>query len=644
MASSQSTSSKLKVWVQGWPPALSSKLLSKLSTSLSATIEIKDFGWDWTKFHQHLLRSIQDGNTPDVVEIGTSWTSRLIQEGALLNVTDWACNVLYAPSGFFPRLLNTCRHPLHNDQIYALPLVADVRVLFYHNSILQGYLQYHPHAFDSWRAFEAMCLSLKIDMPNRVIAWPLGRENSLHDCLPWIWAAGGDFISPTGQVLIDSQETQLALQRLARLILTDCAPLPPDPYVQSILDIRTLFETQQIGIMGGAYWMNHTFNPERNIKTMLYPPDIFPAAFIGGSNLAIIQKHDNNDDTNYALAQHFLEEMIGINIQHTIADNLGKLPVTLEAWKGLKRHHQEQDNESSLETFERALSYTVERGYPNLPNLAQIEEELKASIARIWEAVGEIKRTGETVPLTTLELRCATMIEDELLALRKRVDMYLSGEIVYYSTIDVEEIGITPPGRFDLWMNLTSLDPVDGEVYIRGQKEKIEGIGPLPFRLLWELARATERTLSEEYLLQEFWDYSTQKQTRDLNQFTSNIRKHRDLVELLRQAIYAEPKDINSLWHKIVKTDDPIRSTQSIDPRLALVRRLHTLLQENSELLSSTSDKSRFTQVRDSLRKTRDGLNQAIGTIAGEPVILPGPSGYDLKLNPNLSICIVTIT
>jgi ABC-type glycerol-3-phosphate transport system substrate-binding protein len=305
------TTENLTLWVLD--PALS-EALTKLPY-----VTIKNYEWNWKEFHIDLLKNLVKGTAPDLVEVGTTWTNRLVQEGVLLNITQFSTEYQHAASTFFPRILFSCRDVFQNDQYYALPLLADIRVLFYNREYLDSYLVNHPNAFKNWQAFEEMCQALKERLPQRVIAWSLDVI-AHQDLLPWVWSAGGDFITLTHQVLLDSGRTQEAICRLARLILTDCAPVPPNPLFNNPGRIRTQFEVGRIGLMAGALWLTHTPGWQDRFGATLYPPDIFPTAFVGGSNLAIVRKYGNNEHAKaYQSAKDFLASMVGVDHQLMLA-------------------------------------------------------------------------------------------------------------------------------------------------------------------------------------------------------------------------------------------------------------------------------------------------------------------------------------
>ncbi|MBI1882277.1 MAG: hypothetical protein HYR94_29245 [Chloroflexi bacterium] len=486
-----------------------------------------------------------------------------------------------------------------------------------------------------------------------MIAWPLGSD-AFRDSLPWVWAAGGDFISLSRQVLIDSERTQEALCRLARLILTDCAPLPPDRLIDSLIELRTQFMVGGFGIVAGSLWITQTPDWQSRFKTTLHPPDLFPATFIGGSNLAIVRKYgDNENAETYQLAKKFLELAVNAENQIRLARVIGKLPCNIAAWEQMKQEEKDENGKAALDMFDKALCHTVDRGMPNLLNFAQIEEELKNSVATIWANVGEIKRASPEASLETLETECRVMIHRELTKARQQIEKFLTGYTVQYTRQEVEEIGIIPPGQFDLWLEVTSNTPtVKGKVYVTARGEIQTGIGPKLFGVLYALTNAPQRTLSQEKLLEDFWEYKPALHSkcieiislkRQLSLLARLIRKSWQLNQ--NQLLNELQQHSNELpYSTLISKMEKRRKWGphfSIDYFRDLACEIIASLCEEIETIADKLDPK--PKIED-LRKTYENLNKYLGEIKGRPVINRlRPDHYDLYLDSNLSICLVVL-
>ncbi|MBV7327396.1 extracellular solute-binding protein [Chloroflexi bacterium TSY] len=620
---------------------------------------VQPYDWNWTKFHTDLLRSVHEGTAPDLVNIGTTYTGRLIQDGVLLNITDFATEHLDICGSCFPRTLYSCQDAFQINHYYAVPLLADVRVLFYNVEYVKEYLDNHPNAFKNWNAFEAMCLALKEKFPNRVMAWPLDL-NAFHDLLPWVWAAGGGFVSLSNQMLLESEYTRNAIYRLARLILTDCAPIPPSPSFQPDR-IRTQLEIGNIAITSGTLWLDHTPRWQTKFKAVLHPSDAFSATFIGGSNLAIVRKHgDDEHDEAYRPAKELLASLVSTDSQLKVAKSTGKLPCYISAWNQMRRTAPDAETKELLETFNRALCYTVERSMPPLPNFAQIEEELKISISKIWEEVGKIKITHPNASLEILEAKCKSVIDDILSETKQNIEKFVTGFVVQYRPDEVEEIGIKRPeqqetglevlSEFDLWLKVTQNDPIQGIVYIARRGAISKGIGPKPFQMLLALVNAPQRTLSQDDLLRIVWGIKETSTNQRLDNIAPLAQQLPILAEMLKSPSDLEPRQLT----------ENLRRNSTQLPYLEIVRRLQQrnkwpvsqindfqavvsgLIKEYSEIIEDNSSDPDRKRSLDTLRNTYNTLRRNLGQIRENQIIkrLKQDTGFVYCLDSNISICL----
>jgi ABC-type glycerol-3-phosphate transport system substrate-binding protein len=605
---------------------------------------IRVFDWNWKEFHTALLKSLNEGSAPDLIEIGNTWTGRLVQEGVLLKITQFATEFLSAASTFFPFTLHSCRGPFQIDQYYALPLFIDMRILFYNQDYLGSYLADHPQAFTSWSAFEEMCQALKAQLPHRVIAWSLD-SNAFHDVLPWVWSAGGDFIPSPEQVLIDSERTREAIYRLTRLILTGCAPLPPDPSFNGLDRLWAEFATGNIGMMTGALWMTRAPGWQKRFKATLHPPDPFLAPFIGGSNLAIVRKHGKSENAEaYQPAKAFLASMVSSDNQPKYAEAVGKLPSNISAWRQMRKQAADETFKELLDVFNEGLRFT-DRSLPNLPNFVQIEEELKICMPTIWEKVGEIIRDNSKASLDQLEKACKLVIDKELDKTKQKLTGFLTN-VVKYSKKEVQELGITPPGQFDLWLQVTSLGPkVKGTVYSRDRKGKIQvWSSSISFQILQELVEAPQRRLSQEELLSLVWpeDHSISDRER-MENLISWGNELALLVKLFEISLEGTPKH---LFDELKKHQESSIYAEFADrlsgryqwgtdfSRIQFQRSLCKSMDNRYEAIKHDADRLNLTRAKDRLRKARGAIEDELGQI----IEIKG----DLyQLDNSLAICLV---
>lgn len=638
----------LKIWILDTPLA---ETLGQLDPS---KYEIENFGWDWQEFHTRLLKSVQEGSAPDLIEVGNTWTSRLAQEGVLLNITEFVTNHLDPASKFFPQTLYTCRHAVDIEQYYALPLLVDVRLLFYNKELIGNYLTANPNAFASWKAFEQMCQALKATLPGRVIAWPLDGTG-FHDLLPWVWSAGGDFVSLSGEELMDSERTVEAIYRLVHLILTKCAPQPPNHRFDSPDRVRSEFTAGKVGMMAATYWMTHERRWQDDFKAVLLPPDLFPTAFIGGSNLAIVRKHGDENNPAYDMAKAFLLQAVNSDMQITVAKGSGKLPANIVAWARMREQTQDKREQELLAVFNKALCHTAERGMPNLSNAVQVEEAMKKLAETLWHKVGGILRSS--IPPTEIEIKCKEMIKDELRRTKRQIEKYLIGYTIQYTSEDVKKIGITPPSHFDLWVEISSQEPIRGNVYVANEelngaennKQQI-GIGRKSFEILYQLVNAPHRTLPVEKLIEKVENYKLNPDkklvseiqnlhkdfSKILKLFEAHLESPSYLADQLNKYIRARPRTNYAIKLKALSEGGQVDAKH-------FQKALYEIMSNYSEELGGVLDYSAYNKARERVRKNCENLINALGEVKGRPVLQFSKQENKYSLDEHLSICIVVI-
>lgn len=587
--------------------------------------QIVPFGWDWKAFHSALLTAHARGEAPDLVEVGNTWTSRLMAEGLLLDITRFATEQLNAASLFFPRLLRYCIDG-SNGRYYALPLLADARILFYNQDLVEPYLATHPRAFQNWDAFEDMCRAVQDALRTRsdaqrehetyAFAWPLGQD-AFHDILPWVMGMGGDFVAATGDVLLDSECTRNAILRMARLVLTGCAPAAPYPPAKDLGELGTQFRLQRIAIVACGLWLMH--GRESWIKSCLHPPSPYPVAFVGGSNVGIVRKHSGDEmSEEYKPAKQLLESSLTI-LEHQVhlARTRGKIPSTTSAWKRLEELEQDPSMRPVLETFGRAMALGSDRGLPNVPNLVDVEEALKDCMRRVWLEVGKIKRSAWTLPAADLDKKCCEAIADELSATRRLIEPLLSGCTIHYTRHDIEQLGLRPPATFDIWLELHGTAAnARGDVYV-STTTPINGIGQTLFQLLLALVNAPRRTVSRDALIRDVWGHPL---TRD----------HQRL-----KAIYELSENLNNSLLSMQT------STRVLDARVQLSHAAD--LGEEIGHIAHESVVDRQKKL-DTLRHALQNLNAVLRVPLGITAIeqrkdQAGEVFY--RLNHDLSVCVV---
>jgi len=162
---------------------------------------------DWETIWKDLVNIGIYKRGADVSEVGTTWMGSLISMNALRDFTRAEIAQIGGERVFLPPAWHTTYLP-GSERIMAIPFLTDVRVIFYWRDMLEKAGVAEATAFSSFDAMEETLSRLKgiVSAP-----WAISTDTSTHDslysALSWVWAVGGDFISPDGRktLLTDPQ-------------------------------------------------------------------------------------------------------------------------------------------------------------------------------------------------------------------------------------------------------------------------------------------------------------------------------------------------------------------------------------------------------------------------------------------------------
>ena len=111
------------------------------------------------------LEISESGNSPDIIQVPSTWSAHLIQQGFLhdLSNEDWINRDLYSQL-----VWSTCEK---NSQLYAIPWFIDVRVLYYRKDILNllGLNQNNLNSWNSLKSAANMIQKSEIQLGTKIV-------------------------------------------------------------------------------------------------------------------------------------------------------------------------------------------------------------------------------------------------------------------------------------------------------------------------------------------------------------------------------------------------------------------------------------------------------------------------------------------
>ncbi len=194
----------LLVWVMPNSPKPEADLNALLEPfkaahpDVNVKISVLDWGSAWTK----LTTAAISGDGPDVVQLGATWTPFITDLGALLPLDDMDAE-LHVKDAFLPATWSSVK-PRASAHVTSLPWFLDVRPMFYRTDVFAK-AKVDPKSVDTWDGYLAALEKIKAagikneGQPIAPIGFPGKNDwNVVHNFAPWIWSAGGDFLSPMG--------------------------------------------------------------------------------------------------------------------------------------------------------------------------------------------------------------------------------------------------------------------------------------------------------------------------------------------------------------------------------------------------------------------------------------------------------------
>ena len=355
--------------------------------NIDVVITSVDWGSAWTK----ITTAATSGDTPDLVQLGSTWVGAISAMGALVDMKDKVSEI-GGPSAFVPA--SWISSGLEGSgTVTAIPWFVDARAIFFRSDVLKT-LRLTKLNLANWDSFEKTLTAIKNAEPEieGVKVYPLGIPgkndwNVIHNIAPWVWGAGGDFLSKNRKsAAINSPAAVDGVLYYVNLVKKGLIPI-------DALELNTAQVSSNFN--NGSYGMY--FDGPYEVKTLTLPPEQggsygsiasrnfgiagYPAGpkgkftFVGGSDLAIF-KNSKNQDAAWKLIQH----LVSYKSQVNYAKATGFLPATKVAFS---------DPYFSSDPFRAVFKDAVKYGktYPCIPAWGLIEPVLTRRLGILWDHV-----------------------------------------------------------------------------------------------------------------------------------------------------------------------------------------------------------------------------------------------------------------
>jgi multiple sugar transport system substrate-binding protein len=248
--------------------------------------------WNWNTIFKYGVY----GHGPDLSEVGSSWVTSLAAMDALRPITVGEIRFLGGAESFLAGSWKSCL-TADDFNIWGLPWTSQVLVLYYRKDLLEQFgiarteeerrtaFATHAALFDTLSRLQAGGMSHPLAL------WLTEEWNTIHSAAPWVWGAGGEFITPDGSQVIFNQPSAMAGLRdyfgLRSFMRPSCTA-EDNSRNQIYQGTPAVAIECQVPYI---YFRDH--QPEELSKWGISPVPGVP--YIGGSNL-VIWKHSRQPD------------------------------------------------------------------------------------------------------------------------------------------------------------------------------------------------------------------------------------------------------------------------------------------------------------------------------------------------------------
>lgn len=304
--SSDHSGQTLTVWIMEGTNPDAGPFFDEVATAFEektgATLDVQF--QPWASAHDKFTTAIAGGTTPDVAEVGTTWTPEFAEAGALVDLTDKV-----EDAGLADDLVSGLQEAGTVDgSLYGMPWYAGVRAFVYRTDLFEQAGLTPP---TTWDELKETALALKAAYPD-VTAWPIAGD-SQYGVMPFIWGAGGEVAEQDGDAWtsgIDSDAAREGVEFYTGMA-TEEGVSTAAATTWKETDLLKAFEQGSAAMMITGSWTPKTIltdAPDLAGKIGAFPvpgkTEGLSGSFLGGSHLGIFSESDKQD-----LAWEFVQMM-----------------------------------------------------------------------------------------------------------------------------------------------------------------------------------------------------------------------------------------------------------------------------------------------------------------------------------------------
>lgn len=365
--------------------------------NIKVKVTVLDWGAAWTK----ITTAATSNDVPDIVQLGSTWVGSISGMGALWDMKDKVAE-LGGEKAFVPAAWKTSGIA-GSGKVTAIPWIVDARALYYRTDVFRK-LGLTARDLDTWDSFQNTLIKIKnanLTIEGLAIQ-PLGMPgkndwNVVHNLAPWIWGAGGDFLSKDLKSSVLNSDASFS--GVFFYINLAKNGLVPTEYLElNTAQVSSNFNNGSIAMyFDGPYEVRTLTTPPaqggasesitaRNFGVVPYPKG--PKGrytFVGGSNLAIFAA-SKNKDAAFKVLKYLTSDK---EAQLTYTKACGFLPAYRPVF-----NEPYFSVDPARKVFKDAIIYG--KTYPCITSWGMLEPILTRRFGILWDYVtgskGELKK------------------------------------------------------------------------------------------------------------------------------------------------------------------------------------------------------------------------------------------------------------
>lgn len=322
---------------------------------------------DWEVARDRILSAINDGGTPDICQVGTTWMAEFESTKSLMALDD----LLFLSSeiskeNFFNGPWQT---NVIDGKLYGIPWYFETRLLFYRKDLLKAQERQSPP--QTWEELQETAKLLTKDLDGDGQTDVYGLSLSSFDAktiAPFVWQNGGTLFnsSLTATTLCGSRERE-SLKFYINLF-RDGYVLPKE---ENSIDA---FVEGRCAMTIAGPWYVTILRKELAEKNYLWgmttlPKKMYGTSFFGGSNFVVFNSCKNKKE-----AWRFLEFLSRPENQASWFQAISALPAVKAAWEKPTAF----TNPIYMKIFQNQLQDA--KTFPSIPQIEIITTALEKNI------------------------------------------------------------------------------------------------------------------------------------------------------------------------------------------------------------------------------------------------------------------------